>query len=85
MDGGFSYNEIMGLNNLLNGNQNEEEDESNRFYSNETQSTLNPGNIIGGKKESITILIKLNKENYLIFEFNIRIIIKIKSIMIFFF
>ena len=50
MDGGFSYSDIMGLNNLLNGGK-EEEDESNKFYSNETQSTLNPGNIIGGKKE----------------------------------
>ena len=51
MDGGFSYSDIMGLNNLLNGGRNEEEDDTNKFYSNETQSTLNPGNIIGGKKE----------------------------------
>ena len=42
----------MGLNKLLNGGQQEEEDQSNKFYSNETQSTLNPGNIVGGKKES---------------------------------
>ena len=51
MDGGFSYKDIMGLNNLLNGHE-KDEDDSNKFYSNETQSTLNPGNIAGGKKES---------------------------------
>ena len=51
MDGGFSYKDIMGLNNLLNGNE-KDEDDTNKFYSNETQSTLNPGNIAGGKKES---------------------------------
>ena len=50
MEGGFSYSDIMGLNNLINGGE-KEEDESNKFYSNETQSTLNPGNIIEGKKE----------------------------------
>lgn len=46
MDEGFSFNDIRTLNTLLNP-QPEEENE-NAFYSNQTESTLNPGNI-GGK------------------------------------
>ena len=46
----FSYNDIIGLNNLLMGSQKEEVSE-NCFYSNETESTLNPGNIGGGSNK----------------------------------
>ena len=46
MGDGFSYQDIMGLNSLLMGSQNDEVSE-NHFYSNETESTLNPGTIGG--------------------------------------
>ena len=52
MDSGFSVNDIMSLNNLINPQPEENE---NAFYSNATESTLNPGNIGGGadkKKET---------------------------------
>ena len=49
MEGGFSYGDIMSLSNLITGG--EKEDTENHFYSNETQSTLNPGNIVGGDKK----------------------------------
>ena len=49
MDSGFSYGDIMSLSNLITGG--EKEDTENHFYSNETQSTLNHGNIVGGDKK----------------------------------
>lgn len=44
--GGFSYNDIMNLNNLLN-NQQGDDIAQNQFYSNETKSELHPGNFMG--------------------------------------
>ena len=51
-DGGFSLGDIQSLSNLLNGAENDDVDE-NQFYSNETKSTLNPGNINGNEKKEI--------------------------------
>ena len=48
----FTYNDIIGLNNLLMGSQQDEVSE-NHFYSNETESTLNPGNIGGKQKKEV--------------------------------
>ena len=50
---GFSLGDIQSLSNLLNGTENDDVDE-NQFYSNETKSTLNPGNLDGkdSKKEA---------------------------------
>jgi hypothetical protein len=47
---GFSLGDIQSLSNLLNGTENDDVDE-NQFYSNETKSTLNPGNINGKEKK----------------------------------
>ena len=49
---GFSLGDIQSLSNLLNGTENDDVDE-NQFYSNETKSTLNPGNINGKEKKEI--------------------------------
>ena len=49
---GFSLGDIQSLSNLLNGTENDGVDE-NQFYSNETKSTLNPGNINGKEKKEI--------------------------------
>ena len=49
---GFSLGDIQSLSNLLNGTENDDVDE-NQFYSNETKSTLNPGNIKGKEKKEI--------------------------------
>ena len=48
----FTYNDIIGLNNLLMSSQQDEVSE-NHFYSNETESTLNPGNIGGKQKKEV--------------------------------
>ena len=49
---GFSLGDIQSLSNLLNGAENDDVDQ-NQFYSNETKSTLNPGNINGKEKKEI--------------------------------
>ena len=49
MDSGFTYNDIMGLNNLL--NPKEDDQSENQFYTGKTQSTLNPGNVDGREKK----------------------------------
>ena len=49
MEGGFSYGDIMSLSNLITGG--EKEDTENHFYSNETQSTLNPGILLEAIKK----------------------------------
>ena len=49
---GFSLGDIQSLSNLLNGTENDDVDEI-QFYSNETKSTLNPGNINGKEKKEI--------------------------------
>jgi hypothetical protein len=55
MSDGFSYQEIMSLQNILNYNQTEDEVSENQFYSGKTESVLNPGNVMnsrsGEKKE----------------------------------
>lgn len=50
----FSYNYIIGLNNLLTGIQKQKVFE-NCFYLNETESTLNIGNIIGIPSKKVSL------------------------------
>ena len=52
-EGGFSFGDIRSLNNLLNGTENDDVAE-NHFYSNETKSTLNPGNLDGKDEKKET-------------------------------
>jgi hypothetical protein len=46
----FSVSDVLNLTKLLN-NGNEEEPSQNQFYSGKTESTLNPGNLMGGNNQ----------------------------------
>lgn len=75
MDQGLSFNDIVGLNNLINGGKNDEDDEDNKFYSGETKSTLNPGNIVGGNGKKVVAPPNTKIES----KFNHRILTKAKN------
>lgn len=49
MEGGFSFQDIMSINKLLN-NENSDEVSESQFYSGKTESVLNPGNVMRGDK-----------------------------------
>lgn len=53
MEGGFSFDDILNLNKLLNSNKDEDEVAESQFYTGKTQSVLNPGNVMDNKNESI--------------------------------
>jgi hypothetical protein len=50
-DGGFSFQDIMNLNQLLKQEADEDEVSENQFYSGKSESVLHPGNV-GGKNDN---------------------------------